>query len=414
MKNRFVLFAGILSASAATSLASALEWPEFRGPGMQGISAATNVPTKWSSTENVAWKTPSHAGWSSPVVSAGKIYLTGSTNLNGGVSLRVMAYDLATGKNLWDVEAIHGDAGTAGTKHQKNGVASPTPIIRDGKIYAHFGHLGTAALDLTGKVLWRQTEIKYPPVHGNGGSPALVGDRLIFSCDGGSDPFLAALNAKTGAIEWKTPRNTRASKPFSFATPLVIQNDGADQLISPCSGFVGGYDPKTGRELWRVRYGEGYSVIARPVFAHGLLFVSSSYDRPSIYAVNPKGATGDSTEKAIAWSQAKGAPNTPSLLAVGDELYSVSDAGIATCWDAKTGETHWAERLGGGMSASPTLVESRVYFQNEEGIGYVVKASKTFELLAKNDLNERTLATPAPIDNALLIRSANFLWKIAQ
>jgi outer membrane protein assembly factor BamB len=185
-------------------------------------------------------------------------------------------------------------------------------------------------------------------------------------------------------------------------------------LISPTSGFVGGYDPKTGGELWRAGYGEGYSVIPRPVFAHGLLFVSSGFDRPVIYAVNPKGAQGDVTGSAIVWKEAKGAPNTPSLLVVGDELYAVSDSGIATCFDAKTGKTHWSERLGGGFSASPVYAEGKIYFQNEEGIGYVVKAAKTYELLAKNNLGDRTLASPAILDNTLLIRSAEYLWKIGK
>lgn len=375
---------------------------------------ATNVPVSWNGASNVAWKVPTPAGWSSPVVSGGTIYLSGSTNVDGGVSLAVLAFDLTTGKQLWSSEAIRADSGSAASKHSKNGLASPTPIIQDGKIYAHFGHLGTAALDLNGTVLWRQTTLKYSPVHGNGGSPALVDGLLIFSCDGAVNSYLAALDAKSGEVKWKTPRNTPARNQFSFATPLLVKVDGNDQLISPTSGFLGGYDPKSGRELWRVGYGEGYSLITRPIYSHGLLFISSGYDRPVIYAVNPSGAKGDATEKSVAWTQAKAAPNTPSLLAVGDEVYSVSDAGIATCFDAVSGKIHWSERLGGGMSASPTLAEGRIYFQNEEGVGYVVAASKNFQLLSKNELGERTLASPALIDNAVLIRSANYLWKIGK
>jgi outer membrane protein assembly factor BamB len=291
-------------------------------------------------------------------------------------------------------------------------LASPTPIARDGKLYVHFGHMGTAALELNGKVLWKQTSIKYSPVHGNGGSPELVDGLLIFGCDGASDPFLVALDAKSGEVKWKTPRNTAAKSQFSFSTPLLIKVDGVEELISPFSGFVGGYNPTTGEEIWRSGYGEGYSVIPRPVYAHGLLFVSSGYDRPVIYAVNPKGAKGDVTDSAIVWQQAKGAPNTPSMLVVGEELYVVSDAGIATCFDAKTGKTYWSERLGGGFSASPVLVEGKIYFQNEEGVGYVVKAGKEFQFVAKNELGERTPPSPAVLDNTILIRSATHLWKI--
>ena len=348
-----------------------------------------------------------YEGWSSPVVSKGKVYLTGATNVGDGVSLRAVCLDLGTGKVDWDVEAVKGEAGEATKKHKKNGLASPTAVVRDGKVYVHFGHMGTAALDLGGKVLWRQTSIKYPPLHGNGASPVLVDGLLVFSCDGLSDPFLVALDAGSGEVKWRTARETGAKSQFSFATPLLIKVDGVEQLISPFSGFVGSYEPRTGKELWRVGYGEGYSVIPRPVFAHGLLFIGTGYDRPSIYAVDP-------VKREAVWTQAKGAPNTPSMLVVGDELYVVSDSGIASCFDAKTGTAHWSERLGGGFSASPVFAEGKIYFLNEEGVGSVVKASKMFELVAKNELGDRTLASPAVLDGAILIRSASALWKFGK
>lgn len=401
-----------LFLSAISALASSLEWPEFRGPTGQGISTATNLPVKWSAAENVRWKTPLEEGWSSPVISQGKIYLTGATNVGNGISLRAICLNFESGEVIWNVETLHAPA--AGQKHRKNSLASPTPIVRDGKVYVHFGHLGTAALDLTGKVLWRQSSISYTPVHGNGGSPALVGELLIFSCDAARDPFLVALDVADGSIKWRTPRNSPARNQFSFSTPLLVKIDGVEQLISPASGFVGAYDSRTGKELWRAGYGEGYSVIPRPVYAHDLLFVSSGFDRPVIYALNPLSAKGDVTDSAVIWNQAKGAPCTPSLLAVGEELYSVSDSGIASCFDATSGKTHWSERLGGGFSASPVCAEGKIYFQNEEGVGFVVKAAKTYELLAKNELGDRTLASVAAVDNALLIRSAEFLWRIGK
>jgi outer membrane protein assembly factor BamB len=249
-------------------------------------------------------------------------------------------------------------------------------------------------------------------VHGAGGSPALVDGALVFSCDGASDPFLAALDAKTGQVKWKTPRNTPAKSQFSFSTPTVINFNGQQQVISPASGFVGGYDIETGKELWRVGYGEGYSVIPRPVYAHGILFIGSGYDRPVIYAISFDKARQNKGDDAVIWSEARGAPNTPSLLVVGEELYAVSDGGIATCFDAKTGTKHWSERLGGGFSASPVCAEQKIYFLNEQGACFVVKAGKTFELTAKNELGERTLASPAILDNTILIRSAGHLWKI--
>src|SRR5207302_4433741 len=140
-----------------------------------------------------------------------------------------------------------------------------------------------------------------------------------------------ALDCDNGHVRWRTPRNTKAVKTFSFCTPTIIEVDGATQIIRPGSGFVGAYDPQDGHEIWRVRYGEGYSVVPRPVFANGLLFVSSGFDNPEVYAIHPEGARGDVTGSHVAWTHRKGAPTTPSMLVVGDELYSVSDAGIATC-----------------------------------------------------------------------------------
>ncbi len=395
-------------------VAGETEWPQFRGPTGQGLSRATNVPVTWSATEKIAWKieVPGRA-WSSPVVAGGRVYLTSAVTTTGGdPTLRALCFDAGDGRVIWDTEVFHPDPGSAAAMHRKNSPASGTPIVTGDRLFVHFGHMGTAALDLSGAVVWRQEGLKYSPIHGTGGSPVLVGDELVFSCDGERDPFVAALDAKTGAVRWKTPRNTPARKPFSFSTPLAIELDGTTQIIIPGSGFVGAYAPADGREMWRVTYGEGYSVVPRPVFAHGLLFLSSSFDVPNILAVKPAGATGDATATHLAWTLRKGAPHTASMLVLGDELYAVSDGGIATCADARTGEVHWTERLGGDFSASPVAAEGRIYFQNESGVGTVIKAGTKFEQLSKNDLGERTLASPAPIDGALFLRSESHLWKV--
>ncbi len=273
--------------------------------------------------------------------------------------------------------------------------------------------MGTAALDLDGKIVWRQDSLKYSPVHGNGGSPVLVGDSLIFSCDGGSNPFLAALDAKTGQVKWKTPRKQEVSRTFSFCTPLLIDIGGVEELISPASGMVAAYEPASGHELWRVRYGEGYSVVPRPAYANGLLFVSSGFDNPVLYAIKPSGAAGDVTDSHVTWTHRKGAPLTPSMILSGDDIYFVSDGGIATCANAKTGEVHWTHRLDGHFSASPVLAEGRIYFQSEAGIGFVIEGGESFKSLAENDLGERSLASYAVTDGALFVRTENHLWKIA-
>ena len=409
-------FIAVLALAFIPAHADESDWPQFRGPTGQGTSDATGVPTEWSDTQNVAWKVELPGkGWSSPVLARGRLYLTTAVGDSAsGITLRALCLDAADGHTLWDTEVFHPEPEATAAMHRKNSLASGTPIVTADRLYVHFGHMGTAALDLAGKVVWQQTEFTFAPVHGNGGSPALVGDALVFSCDGAKDPFVAALDAATGKVRWKTPRNTTAQKPFSFSTPLAITVGGATQVILPGSGFVGSYDPRDGHENWRVNYGEGYSVIPRPVFAHGLLFVSSSFNKPVLFAIHPDGAKGDATETSVAWTLAKAVPHSASMLVLGDELYFVSDAGIATCADALTGEVYWSERLGGGFSASPFAAEGHIYFQNETGTCYVLKAGKSFEILSKNDIGEPTLASCAVTNGALYLRSEKYLRKIKQ
>jgi outer membrane protein assembly factor BamB len=397
--------------------AIAWDWPQFRGPEGQGHANARKLPTEWSTTKNVVWSQEiPGAGWSSPVIQNGKVFLTTAVQPSGGgnVTLRAICLNAADGKTIWNTELFSIAPVSGG--HKKNSHASPTPLAEDGKLYVHFGSYGTAALDLNGKVLWRNT-LKYSPVHGNGGSPILVGDALIMSCDGSKDPFVVALKKQTGEVLWKTPRQGNAKKTFSFSTPLAIEVNGKTQVVSPTSGGVMAYNPRDGKEIWRVNYAEGYSVVPRPVFGHGMVFVSSAFDRPVVYAIDPKG-TGDITDSAVKWTMTKGAPNTPSPLLVGDEIYFVSDNGIMTCADAKSGAVHWQERLDGkssaNYSASPVFADGKIFVQNEEGVGTVVKPGKAFEALARNDLKERSLASYAVDDGALYIRTAQKLYRIGE
>ncbi len=346
-------------------------------------------------------------------MSGGKLYLTTAVGKAGTpVSLHALCLNVADGKVIWDTDIFQPDNALVAAMHGKNSLASPTPILTADRLYVHFGHMGTAALDLSGKIIWKQNSIKYPPTHGNGGSPVLVDNMLIFNCDGGPTPSVYALDAASGEIKWKTVRTTTAHKTFSFCTPLVIDSNGVKQLISPGSGYVAAYDPADGHEFWRVRYGEGYSVVPRPIFAQGLLVLSSGFDSPILYAIKPEGAKGDVTDTNVPYTIRKGAPCTPSTLVVGDELYFVSDIGVASCADLKTGTIHWTHRLGGGFSASPLFADGKIYFQNEAGTGFVIKPGKTYEQLAENDLGERSLASYAVGDDALFIRTDEHLWKI--
>lgn len=404
----------------APLILSAEDWPEFRGPTAQGHSTATGLPVKWGTGQNIAWKTPiPGVGWSSPVVAGGFIYLTtavpeGEEGPEVNRSLRAMALDGASGSILWDVEVFSQKAAEAPRIHKKNSHASPTTVWENGRLYVHFGHQGTACLNADdGQILWSTREHAYKPVHGNGSSPVIVGDLLVFSADGGENPAVIALDKLTGKTAWKVDRKSDAKRKFSFCTPLVIEVDGETQIISPGSGVVSALDPKNGREIWRFNYDQGYSVVPRPVFAHGILFLSTGYDKPRALAIRT-GGRGDVTETHLAWEQLKYAPHNPSMVVVGDELYMVADNGLLSCIDARSGEVHYQERCTGPISASILHADGHLYLLDERGMCTVVKPGKTFTVLTKNDLGERALATPAVIDSDLLIRTEQHLYRITK
>lgn len=411
---RRCLFAIVAVWMTSAVSVRAENWPEFRGPTGQGISQASGLPLEWSDTKNVAWKQAVPGlGWSSPVVVEGRVYLTTAIAADDGSndqSLSALCLDAGRGDILWNATVFVQRGALAPGIHGKNSHASPTPLVHGDRLFVHFGHQGTACLDLQGNVQWRNTELKYPPVHGNGGTPVLVDGRLIFSCDGGSDPFVAALDADSGQVLWKTPREVEAAKTFAFSTPLVITVGGRRQVISPGANLVSALDPRDGKEIWRVRY-EGYSVIPRPVFGHGLVFIGTGFDSASVMAIRP-GGRGDVTETHVAWTVREAAPHSPSLLLLDSELYMVSDRGIVTCLEAKTGQTVWQKRVGGNFSASPLYADGKIYLQSEDGVGTVIRAGAPFEKLATNPLNERTLASYAVSNSALFIRSDKHLYRI--
>jgi outer membrane protein assembly factor BamB len=414
----FLLAPALLTVSAAVARAD--DWPQFRGPTGQGHYAGKPLPLEWAPDKNVAWKQPLPGrGWSSPVVCRGRVYLTTALETPAQdqdakgreVVLQALALDALTGKQLWQTDVFRVSAATTPRIHAKNSHASPTPVTDGKRLFVHFGHQGTACLDLDGNVLWRNSELGYAPVHGNGGSPVLVDDRLVFAIDGSDMQVTIALDASTGKEIWKTDRKSTAVKKFSFCTPLLIEMQGRRQIVSPASDAVIAYDPRSGAELWRVKY-QGYSVVPRPVFGHGLVFLSTGYDRPKLLAIRADG-TGDVTDSHVAWALSKGAPHTPSPLLVGDELYVISDLGIAHCLDARTGKVHWEERLEGNYSASPLHADGRICFQTEDGVTYVVRTAKKFELLAENRLEEKTLASFAAADGAIHLRTESHLYRIA-
>jgi outer membrane protein assembly factor BamB len=395
----------VLALSGFT--ADAQDWPEFRGPTGQGISTDRGVPLEWSETQNVIWKTRVPGlGWSSPIVAGGRVWLTTAVGQSGAASLRTVAYDTETGREVVNTEVFR--IRNASLTNPKNSLASPTPIVEADRVYVHFGADGTAALTTSGEVVWK-TRLPYQSQHGNGGSPALYGDLLIINCDGSDEAFVVALDKRTGKVRWKTAR--RQPWDQAYSTPLVIRVGDRDEVVSVGAYRAAAYDPLSGREVWRVSYDDGFSNVPRPVYGHGLVYIATGFQQPSLLAVRADG-TGDVTKTHIAWTLRRAAPLTPSPLLVGDELYVVSDIGIGSCLDALTGQVHWQQRLGGNYSASPVFADGRIYFLSEEGVAVVIAPGKEFRRLAANPLDGGALASIAVSGGSIFIRTDSHLYRI--
>jgi len=387
--------------------AHAEDWPQFRGPTGQGHSTERNLPLEWSESKNILWKTPvSGRGWSSPVVVGGRVWLTSAVRERDGVSLRALAYDAATGREAVNVELFR--LRDAALLNPKNSHASPTPIVGGDRVYVHFGAAGTAAITTAGEIVWK-TSLRFTNQHGGGGSPVLYDDLLIFNCDGWDAAFVVALDAQTGKVRWKTNRRYPADQ--AYTTPLIIRVGDRDQVVSVGAYRAAAYEPRSGREIWRVSYRDGFSNVPRPVYGHGLVYIATGFQQPSLLAVRADG-TGDVTRTHIAWTQQRAAPYTPSPIVVGDLLYTVSDIGIAAALDAKTGVPVWMQRLGGNYSASPVFADGRIYFQSEEGITTVLAPGREFRVLARNQLDGETLASMAVSEGSLFLRTDSALYRI--
>lgn len=407
---------GLVSFSCSTALATEPKsnWPQFLGPTAQGISEARNLPDRWSESEGIVWKQDlPGSGWSSPIVVDERVYVTaalekGTTSL----TLALLICDLKTGQLVREVPLVEHPLSQLPDIHQKNSQASPTPIAHNGRLYLHFGHLGTLCTDMEGKIIWKRTDLQYPPVHGNGGSPQLFENLLIFNCDGSADPYVIALNLETGETAWKTARPVQAEKSFSFSTPTIINVGGSAQLITAGSDVVQALQPNTGKEIWRVTY-DGFSVVPRPIYTNGLLLLSTGYMRPQLLAIAADGK-GDVTKSHVRWSKPNVAPNTPSIVSDGTLVFCVTDAGIARALDLQSGEEVWRKRLGGNFSASPLLADGKVYFQSEQGECVVLKADREGTEVARNELPGRIFASFAVIDNDLIIRSESALYRVGR
>lgn len=419
------LLAGCVMARAA---GAAEGWPQFRGPRGDGTAPAAELPLVWNETNHVIWKVrvPGR-GRSSPVVFGDRVWLT--TAIEEGVQrtrigpddmqtaervgLRAVCLDAASGGVVWEVplfEVEHPDP-----VHWLNSWATPTPVIEAGTLYCDFGTFGTAAVEAeTGKVRWRQ---RVPVDHqvGPGSSPVVWQDLLVLVRDGRDAQYVTALNRQTGHTAWRVERPPIAAGhpnlKKSFVTPLVISSGGRAQLVSPGAHWVVAYDPATGAELWRARHGEGFSIGTCPVFGHGLAFFGTGCFKAQLWAVRVDG-NGDVTETHVAWKTLRQVPIMSSPVLVGEELYWVSDEGMACCAEARTGQIVWQERLGGAHLASPIATADRLYFFGQEGKTSVVKASRQFEKLAENLVEGPVIATPAAVGGSLYLRNDTHLYRL--
>jgi outer membrane protein assembly factor BamB len=383
----------------------ASDWPQFRGPTGQGVSDEQGLPLTWSETKNVRWKVAIPGkGWSSPVVQGDRIWLTTATE--EGKSLRAISVDRNTGAIVQNVEVFH--LKSANLTNPKNSFASPTPIIEGDRVYVHFGAFGTACITQSGEIVWK-TKLEYDNgQHGTGGSPVLYQDLLIISCDGNDVQYVVALDKLTGKVRWKKSREGYQA----YTTPLIVELPGSPQIISPGAFRAISYDPRNGKELWQVTYGEGFSNVPRPVYGDGLVFICTGFQQPSLLAVRLDGK-GDVTKSKVQWKLDRGVPLTPSPLLIGSELYMVTDNGIATCVDAKTGKEYWRARVGGSHSASPIYADGRIYFLSEEGESVVLAPGQQLKHLATNQLDGRTLASMAVSGGSIFIRSETHLYRIS-
>lgn len=427
-----------LLAAGVLNLSGAVEWPQWRGPTGQGHAMSSGLPTHWNERSNVTWKTSIPGrGWSSPVIDGDQVWLTTAIETASSpedtarrlkantadqpltvlekVEYRAICLDRRSGRIVRDILLL--TEREPQWVHKLNSYASPTPIIEPGRLYAHFGASGNVCVDTKiGQVIWTNSTLQIMHENGPGSSPVLWRNLLIFHMDGSDRQYVAALDTKTGQLAWKTNRtgkmNDHPQLKKSYATPLILSVDGQDQIISPGPDWLYAYDPASGRELWKIKYGNlGFSLSARPVVGHGMIYLSTGFMRPEMLAIR----FGGGKPPEIAWRYAKGVPTMSSPLLVGDELFFVSDSGgMLTCLDARTGYENYRERLGGEHNASPLHADHKIYISDRAGVTAVITGGKTFQLLAKNDLAGKIMASQAVADRAIFLRTDTALYRLEE
>lgn len=406
------------------------DWPRFRGPTGQGLSSEKNLPKEWSAEKNVRWKTAIPGeGWSSPVVVGDQVFLTTVTEAN--TKARVLALNRKDGRILWNTEVTEI---VPLRKESKNSYATPTPVV-DGRVYVVFGDGTMAALDLEGRVLWKNSDVRFYSRHGLGASPIVHEGLLIMPFDGSNRvekagewpnnskeeqlgwraPWdgaqIVALDGKTGKRVWT---GKRGSSRIAHVSPNLMQCPGETglQLISQAGDAIQGFDPKTGERLWSI-YSQGEGVTPSFATGDGLIFTSSGFEKTTLRTVRP-GGRGDLTASNVVWEQRKGVPTQPSLLYLSPHLYAITDGGIAHCFKGDTGEIVYSERVGGNHSASPVHADGHLYFLSEAGETTVVTDGPNFRIVARNPMSEKCQASLAIARGNLFLRTERNLYCIGQ
>jgi outer membrane protein assembly factor BamB len=408
----------------AIPLLAHAQWPEFRGPHGDGHADDANVPLHWSETRNVVWRTEiPHRGWSTPVVLDGQVWLTTAT-VEGHDSFAI-GVDATTGKIRFNNKVFHHDTPEPlGNGASMNCYATPSPLIEPGRVYVHFGSAGTACLDTsTGQVIWKRADL--PCRHYRGASSSLVDfeDLLILTLDGADLQYHVALDKQTGKTVWKTDRSVawndedvpgqmakEGDLRKAHSTPLVAATPQGPQLISVGAKAAYGYDPRTGRERWKVQYPD-WSGAPRPLYDNGLAYIVTGLTKRELWAVRTDGR-GDVTDHAVVWKLKTRVGKYASPLLVEGLIYTAAAESFVSCIEAATGDVVWTERIGGQYAASPVYAAGRLYFFSQDGTTTVLKPGHTFEVLATNRLDAGFMASPAVAGNTLFLRTKTHLYRI--
>lgn len=393
------------------------DWPAWRGPTADGHTSQTGLPLRWSETENVVWKTAIHDfGHSTPVVWAGQAWLTTATK--DGTAFYAVAVDVDSGEVIHDLEVFREEDPQRINPH--NSYATPSAVLDAGRVYVHYGTFGTACIDTaSGEILWRRSDLNCDHMQGPASSPILFENLLIVHLEGTDGQFIAALDKKSGDTVWLYERPEDLYREDispvykkSYQTPVIIEVDGEPQMVSNGALLVTGHEPRTGKEIWRVRYRDD-STISSIVHGNGLLFVNTGGPPggSQLWAIRPGGA-GDVTDSHVVWKMTEDAPHQSSPVLVGDLLYTVSDRGVLICLEAATGAQVWSERMRGKFGASLLAAGERIYLSNTKGTTTVIKAGRQYRELAVNQLDGELWASPAVTGNALLLRTKSHLYRI--